>query len=565
MSGRAISVLTASTLAFTICFAVWMMNGVLITFLVDSGVYDFSKAEMGWLIGLPVLTGAVMRLPAGMLTDRFGGRIMFTVMMLLTAAAAFADSYADSFSGFVLGGLGFGLAGSTFAVGIAYCASWFPKETQGTALGIFGAGNAGAAITSMGAPALLEVLTGAGTNLEGWRYMPRIYAGALVVMTALFWLMTFPREQVRQDSRTIIQRLAPLRRMRVWRFGLYYSLCFGGFVALAQWLIPYYVNVYAVSVVTAGLLSSIFTLPSGVIRALGGWMSDRFGARTVMYGVLGGCALSSLLLIVPRMDVRSPGEGVMAISAGQVSAVSATGIEIDDARYELQPLTHDGPRREGTLIWPTTAFGQEPVVEVGETVEKRQLLAQGVTHIYFQANIWVFTGLAFVVGILMGIGKAGVYKHIPDYYPDDVGTVGGIVGVLGGLGGFVCPIVFGTLLDRTGIWTTCWMFFAVLSIACLTWMHTVIRRMTLRQAPDIAHRIEDVLLDVPIALAVTCPIHGVQSHIRVLASLGQSSTAAPVQCSLLGGPEGKLACGGPCATGEDQFDHFPRARNHTNE
>ncbi len=540
--GRAISVLTLSTVAFTFCFAVWMMNGVLITFLAENGLYDWSKAEMGWLIGIPVLTGAVFRLPAGMLTDRFGGRPVFAGTMVLAALAAFLYSYADGFAGFVAGGLGFGLAGSTFAVGIAYCSAWFPKGEQGTALGIFGAGNAGAAITAMGAPALLEHLT--VNDIEGWRVMPRIYAMGLLLMTLIFWFGTFSKKPEETSPRTLLQRLEPLRRIRVWRFGLYYFLVFGGFVALAQWLIPYYVNVYTVSVATAGMLSAIFTLPSGLVRALGGWWSDRMGARTVMYWVLGGCFISSLLLIVPRMDVRSPGEGIMALRGGIVTEVTDEVIEVGGERYALQPMPEEGPRREGTLIWPTSEFGQEAVVELDEQVEKKQLLAQGVTHIYFQANIWVFTGLAFVVGILMGIGKAAVYKHIPDYYPKDVGTVGGIVGVLGGLGGFFCPILFGYMLDGTGIWTTTWMFFALMAFICLAWMHWTIRKMTVKRAPDIAHRIEDPDLDIP--LSVTCPIHGVRVHVRVLPD------GELVACSLLGGGDESVACGGQCVRAETE-------------
>jgi NNP family nitrate/nitrite transporter-like MFS transporter len=338
---------------------------------------------------------------------------------------------------------------------------------------------------------VLNALTDGGANLEAWRWLPRIYAVALVVMTAIFWVMTYPKKPEEEVTRTMVQRLTPLKRMRVWRFGLYYFLVFGGFVALAQWLIPYYVNVYTVSVATAGLLSAIFTLPSGVIRALGGWMSDKFGARTVMYWVLSGCAISCLLLIVPRMDVRSPGQGVIALRGGTVTAVADDVVEVDGRPYPLVPVTAEGPRREGTLIWPTMSFGQQPIVEVGDEVSRKQLLAKGETHIYFQANIWIFTALVFVIGILMGIGKAAVYKHIPDYYPNDVGTVGGIVGVLGGLGGFVCPILFGYMLKGTGIWTTTWMFFLALTVACLGWMHWTIRQMTIKHAPDIADQIEE--------------------------------------------------------------------------
>ncbi len=487
---QAICVLIANTVAFTVCFAVWMMYGVLITFLMDGQLYAFSKPEMGWLIGIPVLSGSIFRLPAGMLSDRYGGRPIFAGVMLIAAVSVYLVSFANSFWTFLLGGLGFGLAGASFAVGIAYTSVWFPRHQQGTALGIFGIGNAGAAITAMVSPSLLGYLTRGGSELERWRLLPQMYAWALVVTTVLFWLLTFPRKPEESVVRTFGQRLEPLRSVRVWRFGFYYFLVFGGFVALSQWLIPYYVNVYALTVVTAGLLSSIFSLPSGVIRALGGWLSDRLGARTVMYWVLGGCTAASLLLVVPRMDIQSPGEGLMAPRAGTISAVSEDAIEVDGARYSLRQRGPETPEREGVLIWPTSLSWQEPVVRPGDTVAKRQLLARGVTHIYFQANIGVFTGLVFVMGILMGIGKAAVYKHIPEYFPEDVGTVGGMVGVIGGLGGFVGPILFGYLLAATGMWTTSWMFLFAISFAALVWMHLVVRRMTAERAPEVATHIE---------------------------------------------------------------------------
>lgn len=487
---QSIQVLTMNTLAFTVCFAVWMMNGVLITFLVGNRVYDFDKAEMGWLIGIPVLTGSVFRLPVGVLTDKYGGRIVYTVVMLLSALACFYASTVDSFWGFITAGLGFGLAGTSFAVGIAYTSVWFPSHQQGTALGIFGAGNAGAAVTSMGAPTLLGWLTAGGTELDGWRNLPIIYGVSLIVMAVLFWVLTYSRKVEHGHELTLIQRLQPLKELQVWRFGLYYFFVFGGFVALAQWLIPYYVNVYTVSVATAGFLASIYTLPSGVIRALGGWLSDEFGARTVMYWVLGGCAVACFLLIVPRMDIYAPGEGVMAAAPGTVSQVSSDAVVVGENRYELRPEPAMAAFDERTLVFPKSRFWQEAVVQPGQEVARRELIARGVTHIYFQANIWIFTVLAFIVGILMGIGKAAVYKHIPTYFPKDVGVVGGIVGVLGGLGGFVSPIIFGYLLRGTGIWTTCWMYFFLLSVTCLVWMHLVVRKMMADKAPHLAEQIE---------------------------------------------------------------------------
>lgn len=497
-SRNAYVVLTMNTLAFTICFMCWMMNGVLITYLVDNGVFDWTPSEIGWLIGIPVLTGSLTRLPVGILTDKYGGRIVYGLLMLVSAVFMYLMGEANSYESFLFLGLGFGLSGASFAVGIAYTSVWFPKEKQGTALGIFGAGNAGAAVTSLGAPHLLNWFTENGQNIEGWRMLPKTYAASLVVMAIVFFLFTTTRITPGGANKTLAQRLQPLRVLRVWRFGMYYFLVFGGFVALAQWLIPYYVNAYSMSVVMAGFMASIFSLPSGIIRAVGGWMSDKLGPRPVMQWVLGSCAVCCGLLIIPRMDIESPGSGVMARSAGIVKTVSAGEIVVEtargDVRYAYTAYAEDAEfekaRDSGVIILPRSSSWQEPVVQPGDPVGKKQLLAKGVTHIFFQANVWIFTGLVFIVGIAMGIGKAAVYRHIPDYFPNDVGVVGGMVGVLGGLGGFFCPIIFGYLLQGTGLWTTCWMFFFVLSVACLVWMMLVVRRLTKAEAPGLVRQIE---------------------------------------------------------------------------
>jgi NNP family nitrate/nitrite transporter-like MFS transporter len=199
------------------------------------------------------------------------------------------------------------------------------------------------------------------------------------------------------------------------------------------------------------------------------------------------------------MDIRSPGSGVMSRAAGTVSEVAPSRIVVETAKlgtqkYELQAQAKELVTREerakGLLIWPRSTSWQEPAVVKGQQVQKKELLARGVTEIFFQANIWIFTLLSLLLGAVMGIGKAAVYKHIPDYFPQDVGVVGGIVGVLGGLGGFVCPVIFGYLLRETGLWTSCWMFFFIVVAVCLTWMHIVIRRMTVAKTPEVAHHIE---------------------------------------------------------------------------
>jgi NNP family nitrate/nitrite transporter-like MFS transporter len=450
-----------------------------------------------------------------MLADRFGGRPVYVALMLLSAVFTYLVSTASTFLGFLLCGLGFGLAGASFAVGVAYTSIWFPANKQGTALGIFGIGNTGAALTALIAPSLLGTLTRGGTELERWRMLPRLYALLLVITAVLFWFSTFPKKP-EGTQRGLRQRLAPLRSARVWRFGLYYFLVFGGFVSLSQWLIPYYLNAYSLSIVTAGLLAAAFSLPSGLFRAIGGWLSDRTGARTVLYWVFSGCAVVSLLLIVPRMDIETPGEGVLATRPGTVTEVRPDGVVVDGVRHGIRPqalavrhaaLAPSSRRQtagERTVVLPQSASWQEPVVQPGDHVQKRQLLARGVTHIFFQANLGIFVGLVLLLGLFMGVGMAAVFKHIPTYFPKDVGAVGGLVGVIGGLGGFSAPILYGYLLDRTGIWTTNWMFLCILAVTCLVLMHSVVRRMMTARAPELARHIEERHDTVPLTLGVRC-------------------------------------------------------------
>jgi NNP family nitrate/nitrite transporter-like MFS transporter len=480
--------LALNTIAFTVCFAAWMMNGVLVTFLAANEVFDWGPVEIGWLMGIPVLTGSLFRLPAGMLTDKFGGKPIYSGLLVLCAIPMYLLSYADSFWFYALCSAGWGLVGVSFSIGIAFSSVWYPKERQGTALGIFGAGNAGAALTTLFAPTLLNQLTDNGANIDGWRQLPIFYAVMLLVMAAVFFLLSTNKKPA-SSGESFGEMLRSLKKLRVWRFGLYYFLVFGCFVAFSQWLVPYFVNVYYLPLVTAGLLAAAFSLPSGVIRAFGGWLSDAMGARAVMYWVLGLSVVISFMLVIPKMEVYSPGEGVMAARAGTVTEVTPTSIVVDNKRYVLVAQTRSFDELDDqVVVFPTKETWQEPVVEVGQKVARRELLAKGLTKIYFQANVWIFAFLVVLLGSVWGVGKAAVYKHIPDYFPDEVGVVGGMVGVIGGLGGFFCPIIFGYLLETTGLWTSCWMFMWVISVVCLFWMHNVIQRMERLEHPEATRR-----------------------------------------------------------------------------
>ena len=489
VTGKAHRILFFNALAFMVCFAAWTINGVLVTHLVDNGIFKWNSIQVGWLLGIPILSGSIFRFPIGMLTDKFGGKIIFTSLLIFCSIPMFLLSYANSYFIFTVLSFIFGLTGASFACGIAYTSLWFPKNKQGTALGIFGVGNIGTALTALFAPSILENLTEHGKNLEGWRTLPQIYAAVLLGMGILFFMFTI--KKIPEKKKTIQELIHPLKAVRLWRFGLYYFLVFGCFVAFSQWLVPYYVNAYYLPLITAGILTSVFSLPAGLFRAFGGWLADKYGARKVMYWVFGASIAISFLLIFPKMEIYSPGSGITSPKNGTVTSINEEEILIGESKISLiKKLGAFNHENEVNLVLPQIEEWHEPIVKVGDQVKKKELLARGVTRIYFQANVWIFTGLVLLIGIAWGIGMGGVYKFIPEYFPNEVGVVGGTVGVLGGLGGFFFPIIFGYILKFSGVWTSSWFLMLLLSLICFTWFHTVVTRMLNKKSPELQSKFE---------------------------------------------------------------------------
>ncbi len=478
-------ILFLNTLAFTVCFACWTLNGVLVTFLVDNGIFKWDVVQVGWLLGIPILTGSLMRLPMGILTDKFGGKYVFSFLLLLCSIPLFLLPLANSFFMFAVLSFLFGMVGTGFAVGIGFTSVWYPKEWQGRALGIFGMGNAGAAITTFMAPSLLNHFSIEDPQ-NGWKILPIIYGIALIVIGVLF-LIFAKNKKVEKSNKTIPQMLSTLKSARVWRFGAYYFLVFGFFVAYSQWLLPNFMNVYQTSLVMGGMFATMFSLPSGIIRAFGGYLSDKFGARKVMYWVLCSSVVLSALLMIPKMDITTAGPGVMAGKKGIVTEVSETNVKVGAKDF---PINKKVEKPQESSIFPTHNSWQEVVVTQNQEVKKKELLAKGITAIHFDANMWVYLILVILIGISWGIGKAAVYKHIPDYFPNEVGVVGGMVGLLGGLGGFVGPIIFGYLLTATGFWSSSWILVLVFSILCLIWMHHTVTKMMNEKQKDLSREME---------------------------------------------------------------------------
>jgi len=410
--GQRARVLVLSTVAFTLLFAVWLMLGMLsIKIKPELGLSD---AQLYNLTIAAILSGALLRFNFGIWTDRYGGRRVMTALILFTILPTLMVSRATSFTELLICALLYGVAGNAFSVGIAWNAAWYPKEKQGTALGIFGAGNVGASVTKLIGPFLIAVIPAAGffggVVPGGWRFIPMLYAGLLVLMAVAVWFGSPREDRMPARGRPFSELVAPMKHAKVWEFSLQYAVVFGAYVALSGVLPQFYYANYGHDLAASlglhaqlvtdfdtiknlkgeaytsymaanpavkadldylskwiGFLAAIcYIFPASLLRPLGGWLSDRYGARLVMAAVFWGMIASGLALVLP--------------------------------------------------------------------------LGLGV---------WAFTVALFVLGVGMGIGKAGVYKLIPEHFPREVGSVGGLVGALGALGGVLLPLAWSAVPGST--------------------------------------------------------------------------------------------------------------------
>ena len=401
-SRKAWSVLIVSTLAFTVCFMVWMMFGVI--GIPIKKALNLNSTQFGLLMAMPVLTGSLSRVPLGIWTDRFGGRVVMAALMAVTVPSIWMMRYATEYWHFLTIGLFVGLAGGSFSVGTPYVARWFPKNKQGTAMGVYGAGNSGAAVNKFVAPVILVAF--------GWTMVPQVYAAIMLGALILFWLFSYsdPAHLVPSNVK-FTDQLKALKDPKVIKYCQYYSIVFGGYVALALWMVQYYVGEYGLDIRVAALLAACFSLPGGVLRAFGGVLSDKYGAHAVTWWVMWVSWICLFLLSYPQT--------------------------------EFSILTVDGAKT-----------------------------------FHLGLNVYAFTGLMFILGIAFAFGKASVFKYISDDYGHNIGAISGMVGLAGGLGGFVLPILFGALMDLTGIRSSAFMLMYGVVWISLIWMYWTEVRQT---------------------------------------------------------------------------------------
>ncbi len=399
------SVLIVSTFAFTICFMVWMMFAVLGVPL--QKILGLNETQTMILAATPVLSGSLIRVPLGIWTDKYGGRIVFFCLMIATVIPIFLMHFATAYWHFLVIGLFIGLAGGSFSVGTPYVARWFERDQQGMAMGIFGAGNAGSSLTKLIAPAIIA--------WAGWQMVPTVYAVIMLITAILFWFFSYsdPKHLVSSNV-TLASQLKLMKDPAVLRYCQLYSVVFGGYVALALWMVKYYVNEYGFDLAHAGFLAMCFSLPGGVLRAFGGYLSDKFGALKVTWAVMWVCWVAFFILSYPQTN----------------------------------------------LVIQTT---------------------RGPVDLHLGLNATLFTVILFGVGIAMAVGKASVFKFISDEFPNDIGAVSGAVGLAGGLGGFFLPIMFGALVDLTGVRSTSFMLLYGTVCVSLVWMYFSFRDVRNRE------------------------------------------------------------------------------------
>jgi NNP family nitrate/nitrite transporter-like MFS transporter len=357
--------LALGTVSFAVCFAAWGLISAFAPRFRET--FHLSASETALLVAAPVLLGSIARLPMGILTDRFGGRLVFAGLAILVAVPVAIVPLASSYQSLLAVGFLLGLAGSSFAVGVGFVSPWFPRERQGSALGVYGMGNIGQSVAVFLGPVLAVSI--------GWTGVFRATTALLVAWALVF--ATFARNSpARPAPKPLGAMLTVLATRRLsWALSAFYFLTFGGFVAFSIYLPTLLKDQFGLTPADAGFRTAGFVVLATLCRPAGGWLADRIGGARVLDGVFLGVIPFALL-----------------------------------------------------LGWPSMV---------------------------------PFTVGALGCAALLGFGNGAVFKLVPEYFPDETGTVTGLVGAMGGLGGFFPPLLLGAFRDAFG---TVWPAYVLLAM-----------------------------------------------------------------------------------------------------
>lgn len=361
--------LILATGAFAICFAVFGSVSAMMPILKKN--LGLSPVQVSIALAVPVLLGSLGRIPLGMMTDRFGGRLVFSLVMAFSVVPAFLMGWVSSYTQLVLCGFFIGVALASFSVGVGFVSGWYPPQKQGLALGVYGAGNIGQSLAAFGSPVLAGAM---GLKWGFWTF-----GVLLLVWIGVFWLKAenAPR---RVPVKTFSEVMQPLRESKSWVLSLYYFLTFGGFVAMAIYLPIFLTDMFKLTPGDAGFRTAGFVLLATAMRPLGGSLADRIGGRRILLWVFPVTAAMAIFLACPMMSTFTIG------ALGMAAAI--------------------------------------------------------------------------------GLGNGAVFKLVPEYFPQSVGAVTGLVGAAGGLGGFFPPLVLGAIRQATESFTLGFILLALFALLC---------------------------------------------------------------------------------------------------
>lgn len=330
------AVLPLTTIAMTVAFAVWASISPLASTIQD--VYGLSDTQKSFLVAVPVLLGSVMRIPLGILTDRFGGRKMFTGLLLFIIIPLIGAGFADSYAMLLFWAFFIGMAGTSFAVSVAFVSRLTPPEKQGTALGINAMGNIGTAVAGFTLPSIALAF---GMKWAFWGLIIPV-----VLMAVLLWFFT-PEAKAEGPQKTIVGELSVLKYGNTWILSLFYFVTFGVFVALGIYLPTLLVDLYGMTPVDAGLRAAGFTVVATLLRPIGGNLSDKIGAGKILIVVYIGVAAGALLIAFGMANLL-----IMTIAAMLVAVMAGLG---NGAVFKLVPELF--PKSTGAVTGIVGAWG----------------------------------------------------------------------------------------------------------------------------------------------------------------------------------------------------------------
>ena len=359
--------LLASFLYFDFCFAVWVLNGAMAPFI--SEAFNLSAAQKGFMISVPILAGAFMRFPLGVLSQYIGRKNAALVEMLLVMAAlAGGFFFVDSYDSVLAMGVLLGIAGASFGVALSLGSGWFPPRYKGLAMGIAGAGNSGTVLAVLFAPPL--------ATAYGWQTVYGLAACTMMVPMLVMWFAA--KEPPDREHQSLREHVACLWEKDGWAFSLIYVITFGGFIGLASFLPTYFYDQFKVTKIEAGQLTMLATLMGSVVRIAGGYVSDRIGGVNTLSAVLVMVAVSLVLCGLA-------GQSVVVTTLLFMLCFAALGAG-NGALFQLVPLR-----------WPmSTAVAGSMIGEIGALGGGFIPNAMGLSKQYAGTYLWGFVGFALL-------------------------------------------------------------------------------------------------------------------------------------------------------------------------